>query len=176
MCLIPFMLADGRTVTIRPMTAGDLPSLAAMHDRLSKQSLYDRYFTAQKPSLAALREQLQPAWERGAALAAALDAAPRDIIGAAYYVITPGDRSVAEPAFLVEDRFQGQGLGYALFDGLLQDARAQALQGFQLYVLPHNQRMLHLLCRQPFPLERHYRDGMLEARLRLDLQPAQAAS
>jgi GNAT superfamily N-acetyltransferase len=147
------------------MQLNDLAAIDAMHDRLSKQSLYERYFVSQKPSLGALREQLQLSQCKGAALAATLNSAPDEIIGMAYYLLTPDDVGVAEPAFLVEDRFQGQGLGSAMFDYLIQEALSQALRGFQLFVRPENQRMLRLLDQKTFPTERHYRDGMYEVRL-----------
>lgn len=170
MCPVRFLLKNGQSATIRTMQGNDLAAMDAMHDRLSKQSLYERYFVSYKPSLDTLREQMQLSQHRGAALVATLDSAPNEIIGTAYYLPIPDDIGVAEPAFLVEDRFQGQGLGSALFYYLTQAASSQALRGFRLFILPENQRMLRLLDQKTFPTERHYRDGMYE--VRLDFQVA----
>ncbi|MEJ2265930.1 MAG: GNAT family N-acetyltransferase [Anaerolineales bacterium] len=159
---IQFLLKDGQSVKIRPIQVDDILAIDAMHDRLSKQSLYYRYFVPRKPSLDALREQIKLSQYRGAALAATLDSAPNEIIGMAYYLFTPNDASVAEPAFLVEDRFQGLGLGRALFKYLIREALSQALHGFQLFVLPENRRMLQLLNQVTFNTERHYRHGVYE--------------
>ncbi|MEJ2711257.1 MAG: GNAT family N-acetyltransferase [Anaerolineales bacterium] len=164
---IQFSLKDGQSVKIRPMQLDDLLAIDAMHDRLSKQSLYYRYFVARKPRLDALREQMQRSQYRGAALVATLDSAPDEIIGMAYYLFTPKDASVAEPAILVEDRFQGLGLGGALFKYLSREALSQALHAFQFFVLPENRRMLRLLNQVPFNTERQYGDGVYEVRLSL---------
>lgn len=162
---VHLLLINGQQVTIRPVQWNDLAAIDAMHDRLSRQSLYDRYFVSHKPSLDTLRGQMQLSRHRGVALVATLDSAPNEIIGMAYYLITPDDVSVAEPAFLVEDRFQGQGLGSALFNCLIREAMSQALRGFQIFILPENHRMFHLLNQKTFPTEQHYRDGMYEVRL-----------
>ncbi len=108
---------------------------------------------------------MQLSQRRGAALVARLNTPAGEVVGLAYYVLTPDDSGAAEPAFLVEDRFQGQGLGRALFEGLIREAQSQALCGFQLFILPENQRMLHLLDQGRFPAKRHYRDGMFEVRM-----------
>ncbi len=167
---IRFSLADGQTVTIRPMTQGDLTEIDAMHDRLSKQSLYFRYFAAHKPPLEMLREQMHLSQRQGAAFVAVLDSSSKEIVGMAYYLFTPEDINMAEPAFLVEDRFQNQGLGGALFDGLISAAQSQSLHGFRLFILPENQRMFHILNQIAFPMECHYRDGMFEVQMQLTLQ------
>lgn len=170
MCPVRFLLKNGQSATIRPMQWNDLAAIYAMHDRLSRQSLYARYFVSYKPSLDTLRDQMQLSQRRGAALVATLDSAPNEIIGMAYYLLIPHDAGVAEPAFLVEDRFQSQGLGSALFNCLTSEALSQALCGFRLFILPENRRMLRLLDQKPFPTERHYNDGMYE--VRLDFQVA----
>lgn len=163
-----FLLANGQACTIRPMTLDDLAAIDAMHNRLSRQSLYSRYFVAYKPSLDVLREQTQLSQCRGTALVAFLDSSPNDIVGMAYYLITADDVNVAEPAFLVEDRYQGQGLGRALFEALVRNAQSQALHGFQLFILPENQRMFQILDHRLLPMQRHYRDGMVEVQLSLN--------
>jgi GNAT superfamily N-acetyltransferase len=162
---IQFLLKDGQSVKIRPMQLDDLLAIDAMHDRLSKQSLYYRYFVARKPPLDALREQMQLSQSRGAFLVATLDSAPNEIIGMAYYLFTPNDVCMAEPAFLVEDRFQGLGLGGALFKYLIREALSQALHGFQLFIRFENRRMFRLLNQVTFNSERHYSDGVYEVRL-----------
>ncbi len=162
---IQFSLKDGRSVKIRPAQASDLPAIDAMHDRLSKQSLYYRYFSARKPSLAALRQQLELSQRGGAALVAVLESQPDEIIGMAYYLFSREAGCLAEPALLVEDRFQGQGLGRALFSRLIQAALAQALSGFQLFILPENRGMLQLLKRIGAQAEQRYRDGLFQVRL-----------
>jgi len=159
---VEFLLRDGRSVNIRPMQMEDLPLVDALHDRSSKKSLYYRYFVARKPPLDELRKQMQLSQCRGAALVAVLDSEPNEIIGMAYYLVNPDNLRVAEPAFLVEDRFQGLGLGGALFKYLIREALSQALHAFQLFILPDNRRMFRLLNQAAFKSERQYSDGVIE--------------
>jgi GNAT superfamily N-acetyltransferase len=167
---IQFLLVDGQVATIRLMTMGDTSAIDAMHDRLSKQSLYYRYFVTYKPSLAMLHEQIRLAQCRGAALVASLDSSRNEVIGMAYYLRTQTDTKVGEVAMLVEDRFQSQGLGRALFDRLTREAQSQALRRLQLFILPDNRRMLNILRPDKFPMQRQYREGMLKVELYLQSQ------
>jgi GNAT superfamily N-acetyltransferase len=164
---IQFLLVDGQVATIRPMTMGDTSAIDVMHDRLSKQSLYYRYFVSYKPSLEMLHEQIRLAQCRGAALVASLDSSRNEVIGMAYYLRTQIDTNVGEVAILVEDRFQSQGLGRALFDRLTREAESQALRRLQLFILPDNRRMLNILRPDKFPMQRQYREGMLKVELSL---------
>ncbi len=170
---VRLFLKNGQAATIRPMTIEDLPAINSMHNRLSSLCLYYRYFTAHKPSLDALYEQMQLSIHQGIALIASLDSMPGEIIGMAYCLPTRYDNRKAEPAFLVEDCFQGQGLGRALFDNLVQQAKLQAFESFQLFILPENRRMFQILDQKRFPTESHYHDGMLEVQMQLNAQMSQ---
>ena len=167
---IQFLLVDGQVATIRPMTLEDTTAIDAMHDRLSKKSLYYRYFVTYKPPLEILRQQIQTSLSRGVALVVSRKFSPNEIIGVAYYVPSPNNVCVAEAAFLVEDRFQGQGLGRALFDLLIREAQSRALHSLQLFILPENQRMFDILRQDKFPMKRRYLDGMFEVELSLHPQ------
>jgi GNAT superfamily N-acetyltransferase len=167
---IQFLLADGQMATIRPMTLEDTAGIIAMHDRLSKQSLYYRYFVTYKPANEILHEQIQLTQRRGTALIATLNSSREEIIGVAYYVRTQNDSSVGEVAMLVEDRFQGQGLGRALFDLLIQEAQSQALRSLLFVILPDNRRMFNILDSDQFPTKRRYEEGTFEVELSLEPQ------
>ena len=159
---IQCILSTTQVVTIRPLRLEDVPAIDAMHDRLSKESMYSRYFTAQKPSLTSILEQAHLSSSRGAGFVAILQNQPQEIVGLAYYVCSQEDIRVAEPALLIEDRFQGQGLGKMMMDYLVCEAQAHAVGYFQSYVFPANQRVLRILEHSGLPMERHYRDGLLE--------------
>jgi GNAT superfamily N-acetyltransferase len=61
----------------------------------------------------------------------------------AYYVVT--DEGTAETAFLVEDLYQGQGIGRRFMNALSQAAKAESICFFDSRVLPSNKAMLRLL-------------------------------
>lgn len=168
---IKFSLPTTELVIIRPMKLNDIPLLCAMHDRLSKESIYSRYFSVNKPSMTSLVEQAHLSSCRGASYVAVLQNPPYEIIGVAYYICSSDDFGVAEPALLIEDRFQGNGLGWMMMEQLISTAREQAISVFQSYVLMTNQRILRILEKSGLPLGRHYRDGLFEIRLNLCAPP-----
>jgi L-amino acid N-acyltransferase YncA len=161
------LIIQGRAVSIREAKPGDIPATDAMHDRLSRQSLYLRYFASRKPSLESLQDQLHSSQGDGAAYVAILEGRQAEVLGLAYYRQVPGEAGSAEPAVLVEDRFQGYGLGQALMEALIHQARCQAIRSFKAYVLPENQRVLHMFAKQGLPVQRRYRDGLYELEMAL---------
>lgn len=132
-----------RDIIIRPGTVEDVDLIMAMHDRLSEASLHKRYHRPWRPS----RENM--AWvcrlhgENGRLLVAELPGRRPRIVGMAYYVTA--NQKTAEAAFLVEDRFQGQGVGKQLVQALAQQAVAQGICFFDAFVLISNRTMIHLL-------------------------------
>ena len=79
-----------------------------------------------------------------------------------------GDGEAAEYAALVEDTWQGLGLGSALTERLVGDARGRGVQCLYALVAPGNERMLRLLRGLGLPTRRS-REGGAE-RLEVDLQ------
>jgi len=155
-------LRDGRTVLIRSMEPRDIQLVDEMHDRLSPISLYYRYLTASKPSLTWLRSLLKAPNSMGITLVAEFPPHKGQIVGVACYVRQPEDPTIAEPGLLVEDRFQGVGLGRLLLHCLLEAAADEELTEFKIYVHPENSRMLILLDQCGFPAKRRYWDCLYE--------------
>ena len=143
------MLPGGGRVRLRPIRPDDAPRLVELYDRLSQQTAYQRFFT--------VMQRLPPDW---AQLLAAVDhqrrfalvaeeAAAREptLVGVARYEPLPDDDEIVELAVVVQDSWQGQGLGTLLLRELLHAAELNGLRRFRAYVLAHNRRMLHLLRR-----------------------------
>jgi RimJ/RimL family protein N-acetyltransferase len=141
-------LRDGRSVRIRPIRPEDAPRLIEFYDHLSQHTAYQRFFTVMK--------RLPPDWAR---ILAAVDYRRRlaliaeheapagpEIVGVGRY--EPTDREdTAEVAFVVQDAWQGQGLGTLLLHDLLAAAQARGIRRFCAWVLGDNARMLDLLAR-----------------------------
>ena len=73
-------------------------------------------------------------------------AAGPELIAVARYEPT-AEPGVAEIALVVQDEWQGRGLGRLLLGELLAAAQARGHQRFRAYVLADNVRMLHLLSK-----------------------------
>lgn len=130
-------------VDIRLGRPDDVELILEMHQRLSEESIYKRYHAPRLPTPEEVAQMCQLNGRNGRLLVAVLPGRRPTIVGMAYYIWS--EESVAETAFLVEDRFQGQGIGKRLIQALVQQAVAQNIQFFDAQVLPTNRPMIHLL-------------------------------
>jgi len=130
-------------VTIRQAQMDDVDLILEMHQRLSPDSLYNRYHSPRLPTKEEIEKICALDSEHGRALVAVHTRVEYQIVGMAYYVKTAP--TVADTAFLVEDRFQGQGIGRRLMQQLSQLAVVRGIRFFDALVLPANQRMIYLL-------------------------------
>ena len=117
-------LSHGLTIVVRPLSNGDVQTVAAVFDRLGSESRRRR-FNAAKPCLtAADLAQLARIDGTHHALVAHVvgDARP-----AAIAQLVRTGRETAEIAFAVADEHQHRGIGSALTSMLLDDARASGI-------------------------------------------------
>ncbi|HLC41700.1 MAG TPA: GNAT family N-acetyltransferase [Methylomirabilota bacterium] len=151
-------LKDGSIVTLRPIRSEDESELTAFYARLSPESAYQRFHT--------LMARLPPDWahflanvDYGRRMAiVAVDPEDR-LIAVARYDYTELSED-AEVAIVVQDQWQGKGLGTKLMTELLRSAGAKGIVRFRAYVLADNHRMLDMFTRVTRVLERHTERGI----------------
>lgn len=154
-------LRDGARVRIRPIRPDDAPRLCALYDRLSADTAYQRFFTVMR--------RLPPDWarvfatvdyRRRLALVAEHDAGGEpELIGVGRYECSEKS-DLPEVAFVVQDGWQGKGLGTVLLQELLRAGAARGITRFRAYVLADNVRMLDLLARLTDVLDSRTEDGV----------------
>lgn len=151
-------LRDGAIVLLRPIRPEDESELVALYARLSPETAYQRFFT--------VMARLPPDWahilanvdyDRRMAIMAV--ASGGELIAVARYDYDDKDQE-AEIALVVQDRWQGKGLGTILLTELLKYAEARGIRRFRAYVLADNRRMLDLLARTTRVLERRTERGI----------------
>ncbi|WP_019633738.1 GNAT family N-acetyltransferase [Actinomadura atramentaria] len=158
------VLAEGTAVTIRPMRGGDADAVRAMHGRCSLETRRLRYFSAKPaPPRRALERFCEP-WHGVTLLAEGPDGS---VVAMAHliHVLDPG---VAELAFLVEDAWQGRGLGRVLTRLLVELGRDRGLVELRATTFSENARMRRLLTALGGRTVRTEEPGVVEVRLRLD--------
>lgn len=114
---------------------------------------------------------------RGFALVARDPDLPQELIAVVLYVCessAPEGSGSAEYAALVEDRWQGKGLGLGLTQVLVEIARRRGIRRFWSLVLPENERALNLLRDLDLPENERFEDGL--RRVELDLSAASQKS
>ena len=152
-------LADGTRVALRPIRPDDESALTALYERLSPQTTYQRFFTAMR--------RLPPDWahilanvdyDRRMAIAAV--GPEGELIGVARYAYDP-ESAEAEIAIVIEDRWQGRGLGTVLLGELVRYAVAVGISRLRAYVLADNVRMLKLIRRVTTIIDRKLDSGVI---------------
>ncbi len=126
----PWLLyVDGAALTVRGARAQDLPGVALMHGRCSAKSLLDRYRAGGRPpAVVILDRQVREA------LSFLVAAEDGRVVATARVAADPDHTGGAELAVLVEDQWQGLGIGRAL---VRHCAAAAVLSGFcQLIAYP----------------------------------------
>lgn len=156
-------LADGIRVAIRPIRPDDAPRLQAAFKRLDPETRYRR-FLAIKPHLSdGDARYLAGADGRDhVALVATPVDGSEEIIAVARFVRLRHDPRAAEFAIVVEDRFQGKGLGRALLERLVGEALARGVERFAAVMLSDNVAARRLFMQLAGSFLRHRRDGSLE--------------
>lgn len=141
-------LRDGAQLRIRPIRPADEPRLEALFERLSPQTIYQRFFTWYRRLPAAWYREFANVDYRARLALVAEDVTADGVRLRGIAQWEPGDApATAEIAVLVEDGWQSRGLGTMLLTELFAAARGRSVNRFCADVLAENERMLRLLRR-----------------------------
>jgi len=152
-------LKDGTCVPVRRIRAEDAAALQRLVGRSSDRSIELRFFSPLKELSDEMAERFADVDGKDRFALAALD--PQDtgeIVAVVRYAREKGADG-AEYAALVEDRFQGRGLGIALTRSLIEAARENGIGHLYALVLRENVGMLSLLRSLDLPERLCWHDG-----------------
>lgn len=91
-----------------------------------------------------------------------------EIIAVARYAVVQPDRpDHAEAAVLVEDRYQGRGLGILLLKWLMAGARSHGVCSFVATVHPNNTQIFRFVEHSGLPAERSFAMGAWNIEVKL---------
>jgi len=153
-------LRRGDVVRLRPIRPDDEAGLMSLYRRLSQHTAYQRFF-----SVRPLRPEEAHAFahvdyrERMAVVAEIDTDQGPTLIGVARYGPSSEART-ADVAFVVEDDWQGRGLGPVLLGEILRAGERRGINRFSADVLADNRRMLHLLARDTSVIHRTTSDAI----------------
>jgi len=173
-CIESAKLRDGTQVLVRPIRPDDAPRLQAGFTRLSAESIYLRFFETFKelPDNQAVMFATVDYQDRMALVAAIQENGEERLIGVARYSkVSPSEPGLAESAVIVDDEYQGRGLGTLLLSRLVAFALAHGVTTLLATVHSTNARMLHFIQRSGFPFQRKIVEpGVWEIRILLEPQ------
>ena len=154
-------------IPFRVIRPEDAPALQRLHARCSERTIYLRFFGPMKKLSDEKARYFASTDGVDHFGLVALD--PQDqneIIGVVRYARTSGDE-LAEYAALVEDRWQGEGVGADLTRRLIDEARDNGVRFFYALVMGENKRMLNVLRNLDLPEQERREDGAKRVEVRL---------
>ena len=179
------LLSDGRTARLRPIRPDDGPALRSFGQKLSRETVYFRFFAPRRAiSDEEISHFVTVDYRERLALVALVDG---ELVAVARYDRVPaplrGDLPTgtssgpdqgggeAEVAFVVRDDHQGRGLGTVLLEHLASAAVARGIGRFVADVLPDNHRMIGVFRSAGFGEHVLLDSGVIQVTLELAAQP-----
>ena len=167
------LLADGATVEIRPARPADFDAVRDVHQKMSRDNLYLRFFSLSPVAgeRAAGRICREPAPDH-AALLAVLDG---EVVGYGTYEGFGGGYPAAEVAMAVVDDMHNRGVGTLLLEHLISLARARGVRTLVAETLYENALMLKVFADAGLQAQRELADGVYELKFPLPADEGDAA-
>jgi acyl-CoA synthetase (NDP forming)/GNAT superfamily N-acetyltransferase len=160
------LLTDGTEVEIRPLRPADVEAVRRMHQQMSRESLYLRFFGFNRHAADQVADLMcRPAGPGHAAVSAWLAG---ELVGVAGYEPDRERADAAELALAVADRLHHRGVGTLLLEHLASLARAQGLRALRADVLAQNHPMLRVIADAGLEAHRDTHDGVVELTLALE--------
>ncbi|MCA1688186.1 MAG: GNAT family N-acetyltransferase [Actinobacteria bacterium] len=166
-------LRDGVCVPVREIRTDDAPALRRLVGRSSERSIELRFFGPMKELSEEKARRFAEVDGKDRFALVALDPENEGEIVAVVRYEREGGTDGAEYAALVEDRFQGRGLGIGLTRRLIEAAQERGIKRLHALVLRENSRMLRLLRSLEFPERKRWENGL--EHIEIDLRPDAAA-
>ena len=152
-------LPSGAEIPFRVVRPDDAPALQRLHGRCGERTIYLRFFgSMEKLSDEQARYFASTDGVDHFGLVALDPEDQSEIIAVVRYARNQGEER-AEYAALVEDSWQGQGVGAALTHRLINVARGNEVRSFYALVKGGNERMLNVLRHLDLPGQERIEDG-----------------
>lgn len=152
-------LSGGGEIPFRVIRPEDAPALQRVHARCSERTIYLRFFgSLNELSDKKARYFASTDGVDHLGLVALDPEDPNEIVAVVRYARAPDDEH-AEYAALVEDRWQGQGVGAGLTRRLIEEARGNGVRCFYALVMGQNTRMLNVFRHLGLPERERFEEG-----------------
>jgi acetyltransferase len=153
-------MKSGETVLLRPIRPEDAQAEKRLVSRLSQRTMYMRFHAPLRELTAERLVRFTTIdYDREMAFVAIDSSADEpEIRGIARYTRNP-DGKTCEFGVVVEDAWQGRGLGHALMQALESCARERGLEEIIGYVLKENEEMARLMLGRTYHAERDLDDA-----------------
>ncbi len=148
------LLKNGEGLFFKPATPKDIPLVDSFMSRVSRESLRMRFMASVSLVSSDIIKDLcnSDFNSSGCLLALTGEDEKAEVVGLGNYIAT-GNGHSAELALLIEDNYQGRGIGTLLLERLAGLAAANGFVEFEAEVLPDNHQMINVFKSSGF--EKH---------------------
>jgi acyl-CoA synthetase (NDP forming)/GNAT superfamily N-acetyltransferase len=153
------LLADGTTMTIRPAGPGDYGPVRRLHEAMSPDNLYFRFFSASRA--AGEQEARRVCREAGPGHGTLLGLLGDELVGVTSYEVT-SDAGDAEIALAVADSMHGRGIATLLLEHLVSLARARGVLVLHAEALRQNGAVLQVLGDAGLAVRRRFESEVVQ--------------
>jgi len=162
--LCTHVFPGGTSVRFRAIKPSDEEDMRKLFYRFSDKAVYYRYFSPIK-TMPHMMMQEYVNVDYGHTMSIVGLAGDSDgrvrVIAEGRYALSKG-RPYADVAFVVDENFQGLGIGSFLLNALIGIARKRGVEGFTADLLIENKPMLKVFEKAPFPLHAVVKGGTYE--------------
>ncbi len=159
----------GLKAHIRCAKPTDVTMLRDLFYNLSESSVYFRYFSPRRTMPHRnLQQYVNLSEEQGVSLVVTIG--PREnrrMIAEGRFVFERDD-AFPDVALMVEENYQGRGIGTFLLNYLIEIAKERGIEGLRADVLATNSPMMKIVERLPYVMRTSLSEGALEMRFRFD--------
>jgi len=160
----------GVKVRFRAIKPSDEEEMRRLFYRFSDEAVYYRYFGhIRTMPHEKIQEYVNVDWRHVLSIVGLVEKDNRhQIIAEARYIVET-QRPFAETVFVVDEAYQGLGIGTYLYKLLIRLAKERGLRGFTAYVLFSNIGMMKVFLKGGLPVKAHLEQGEYHLTIPFDL-------
>ncbi|MBN2124482.1 MAG: GNAT family N-acetyltransferase, partial [Deltaproteobacteria bacterium] len=144
----------GLNVRFRAIKPSDEEEMRRMFYRFSEESVYSRYLTSIRAMPhAKMQEYVNVDYRKTMSIVGLLGKPGEEHIIAEGRFVRYRNRPYADLGFIVDEEYQGKGIGTYLYELLIKVGKREGLQGFTADVLPSNRAMLRVFEKGSLPMQ-----------------------
>ena len=160
------LLKNGQGLFLKPAVSEDIPRIEKFMNTVSRESLRMRFMASvSQVSQNIIKELCSGDFQQsGCLLATTGESTEAKVVGLGNY-ISINNGQTADVAFLIEDKFQGKGVGTLLLERLAGLAAANGFVEFEADVLSDNQTMINVFKSSGFEKHRVWNSDVVHIEL-----------
>jgi len=168
---------NGLKVRFRAIKPSDEEAMRRLFYRFSNQTVLRRFFfpISTMPHNK-MQEYVNVDFSHMMSVVALVGESDQEKIIAEARYVKDKHSAIGDLAFVVDEKYQGIGIGSYLYDMLIRLAKDRGLKGFTAEVLQANQSMMKVFENGQLPVNARVEDGLLRLTIAFDEQPDPAGS